>query len=166
MEPQDRPQPGTMPRINRVRPGKGDVKVSVVNMCGPSSSTILRKIYQQTALSINSQYPVQRSKPWSYAPHLMGLAPVPVTPRPLLCSTRTSRGTEPTTPTTLQAGTPHSSDRERQDRSRVWPCRQRQRERLRPLCIAEVSSPTVEQRRGIQPLCQPLRTTKNTPVSL
>eukprot|EP00063_Salmo_salar_P097512 XP_014072347.1 PREDICTED: uncharacterized protein LOC106613978 isoform X3 [Salmo salar] len=134
MEPQDRPQPGTMPRINRVRPGKGDVKVSVVNMCGPSSSTILRKIYQQTALSINS--------------------------------TRTSRGTEPTTPTTLQAGTPHSSDRERQDRSRVWPCRQRQRERLRPLCIAEVSSPTVEQRRGIQPLCQPLRTTKNTPVSL
>ncbi|XP_014072346.2 uncharacterized protein isoform X3 [Salmo salar] len=101
MEPQDRPQPGTMPRINRVRPGKGDVKVSVVNMCGPSSSTILRKIYQQTALSINSQYPVQRSKPWSYAPHLMGLAPVPVTPRPLLCSTRTSRGTEPTTPTTV-----------------------------------------------------------------
>ncbi|XP_014072348.2 uncharacterized protein isoform X4 [Salmo salar] len=69
MEPQDRPQPGTMPRINRVRPGKGDVKVSVVNMCGPSSSTILRKIYQQTALSINS--------------------------------TRTSRGTEPTTPTTV-----------------------------------------------------------------
>ncbi|KAM9480570.1 uncharacterized protein ACWYII_007108 [Salvelinus alpinus] len=67
MEPQDRPQPGTKPRTNRVRPGKGDVKVSVVNMCGPS--TILGMISQQTALSINS--------------------------------TQTSRGTEPTTPTTV-----------------------------------------------------------------
>ncbi|XP_041694627.1 uncharacterized protein LOC121532897 [Coregonus clupeaformis] len=102
--------------------------VSVVNMCGHSSS-ILGKLYQQTALPSNS--------------------------------IRTSRGTESTTPTTLQAGTPHSSARERQDRSRVWPCGQRLRGSLRPLCIVEVSSPTVEQCRGIQPLCQPLRTKKN-----
>ncbi|KAK6314014.1 hypothetical protein J4Q44_G00154730 [Coregonus suidteri] len=140
MEAQDRPQPGTKPSTNRVRPGKGDVKVSVVNMCGHSSSSILGKLYQQTALPSNSQYPVQRSKPWPYAPHLMALAPVPVTPRPLLCSIRTSRGTESTTPTT--AGTPHSSARERQDRSRVWPCGQRLRGSLRPLCIVE-SAPEV-----------------------